>query len=168
MIEGEFIKFNSNSGHSDGDQVMAALSHFSYHHTAGQHLLCDLQGGKYADCYVLTDPVIMSLDRSYGPTDLGERGISNFLAHHRCSALCHPHWRRFLAPEATIPVREGSTMEEFEAADAARPTQQQRLDALNRKIRLAQEEQFMRGEISEANAQRAQSVINQLVRGEVR
>lgn len=164
MIEGEFMKFNSNSGHSNGDQVMAALSHFSYHHTAGQHLLCDLQGGRYADCYVLTDPVIMSLDRNYGPTDLGERGISNFFARHRCSELCSPQWRKFLVPEATIPVREGSTMEDFEAPNAARLTQQQRLDELNRKIRLATEEQVMRGEISEADAQQTQRILNRAFR----
>jgi len=165
MIEGAFVKFNSNSGHSNGDKVMAALSHFSYHHTNGQELLCDLQGGRYADCYVLTDPVIMSLDRKYGPTDLGERGISNFFAHHRCSELCQPNWRKFLVPDATIAVREGSTMEEFDAPDAAaRSTEQQRLDELNRKLRLAQEESVMRGEMSEAVAQDNQRSFNRIFR----
>ena len=129
LIEGEFIKFNSNSGHSNGDKLMGALSHFSYHHTAGEELLCDLQGGRYEDCYVLTDPVMMSLDRKYGPTDLGERGVSNFFAHHRCSELCHPSWRKFLLPAATIAVREGSTMEPVDQVAqlqrAVRPTQQQ-------------------------------------------
>jgi len=33
MIEGDYLKFNSNSGHSNGDKLMGALSHFSYHHS---------------------------------------------------------------------------------------------------------------------------------------
>lgn len=43
---------------------MQALSHFSYHQSGRQYLFCDLQGGHYEDCYVLTDPVIMSLQVS--------------------------------------------------------------------------------------------------------
>ena len=56
---------------------MQALSHFSFQITGGQHLLCDLQGG-VSDCdgAVLTDPVILSMDRCYGVTDLGPEGIS--------------------------------------------------------------------------------------------
>ena len=156
MIEGDYLKFNSNSGHSNGDKLMGALSHFSYHHSQGQELLCDLQGGKYSKCYVLTDPVIMSLDRKYGPTDLGERGISNFFAHHRCSELCNRNWRKFLLPEATIPVREGSSM--ALAPPEVRPTQQQRLDDLQRKLRLAAEEDVSRGQLSQQQAEANHSV----------
>ncbi|KAL3426698.1 hypothetical protein PVAG01_00207 [Phlyctema vagabunda] len=52
MIE-NFEKFNSNSGWAQntgpwGD-AMQALSHFSYHKSLGQLLLCDLQGGIYRD-----------------------------------------------------------------------------------------------------------------------
>lgn len=51
MIE-NFEKFNSNSGWAPitGDlwsEAMQALSHFSYHNSGGQLLLCDLQGGSY-------------------------------------------------------------------------------------------------------------------------
>ncbi|KAI0434454.1 MHCK/EF2 kinase [Xylaria sp. FL1042] len=51
MIE-NFEKFNSNSGWVDTTngawgQVMQALSHYSYHNSGGQLLLCDLQGGLY-------------------------------------------------------------------------------------------------------------------------
>ncbi|KAH8162630.1 hypothetical protein CIB48_g5614 [Xylaria polymorpha] len=53
MIE-NFEKFNSNSGWvaDTGDpwsEAMQALSHFSYHNSGGQLLLCDLQGGSYQD-----------------------------------------------------------------------------------------------------------------------
>ena len=53
MIE-NFEKFNSNTGWADKSggawsEVMQALSHFSYHNSGGQFLLCDLQGGVYSD-----------------------------------------------------------------------------------------------------------------------
>lgn len=53
MIE-NFEKFNSNSGWADKtggvwSEAMQALSHFSYHNTGGQLLLCDLQGGSYSN-----------------------------------------------------------------------------------------------------------------------
>ena len=96
MLEGEFLKFNSNSGYTNGAEVMQALSHFSYHQTGGKYLLCNLQGGHYDDAYVLTDPVVMSSDNSkaYGPTDLGSEGIENFFARHRCTIFCKSQWRK--------------------------------------------------------------------------
>lgn len=53
MIE-NFEKFNSNTGWADisggaWSDAMQALSHFSYHNSSGQFLLCDLQGGVYSD-----------------------------------------------------------------------------------------------------------------------
>lgn len=50
-----YEKFNSNTGWSAAvtgsmwSEAMQALSHFSYHSTGGQFLLCDLQGGGYKD-----------------------------------------------------------------------------------------------------------------------
>lgn len=46
----DFQKFNSNTGwapvtNNVWNEAMQALSHFSYHITGGQFLLCDLQGG---------------------------------------------------------------------------------------------------------------------------
>eukprot|EP00121_Abeoforma_whisleri_P004302 Awhi_evm1s3889 len=43
-----FQKFNSNSGWVNDDsgvwgEIMQALSHFSYHYSSGQYVLCDLQ-----------------------------------------------------------------------------------------------------------------------------
>jgi hypothetical protein len=84
MIEGDFVKFNSNTGYTNGADVMQALSHFSFDYSGGQEVLCDLQGGRFDSCYVLTDPVIMSRAGEYGVTDLGASGISNFFFHHKC------------------------------------------------------------------------------------
>jgi hypothetical protein len=48
-----FQKFNSNSGWADtstgAGQAMQALSHFSYHCTKRELLLCDVQGGIYPE-----------------------------------------------------------------------------------------------------------------------
>jgi len=93
---------------------MQALSHFSYHHTNGQLLLCDLQGGHYLDCYILTDPVIMSMDNSkqYGSGDLGKEGIDNFFAHHKCNHFCRQHgWMKPFQPRASdrIPQTKGTS-----------------------------------------------------------
>ncbi|GMH34716.1 hypothetical protein BSKO_02577 [Bryopsis sp. KO-2023] len=70
-----YQKLNSNSSWCDCSspwaRLMQALSHYSYHISKGELLLCDLQGGCYQSGVVLTDPVIMSHDRRYGVTDLG-------------------------------------------------------------------------------------------------
>ena len=91
---------------------MQALSHFSYHHSNGECLLCDLQGGRYEDCFVLTDPVVMSRSRTYGVTDLGFAGISNFFAHHKCNRYCKASWKKVNGPlvHPRIPVQMGTSM----------------------------------------------------------
>eukprot|EP00931_Biecheleriopsis_adriatica_P073575 TRINITY_DN47834_c0_g1_i1.p1 TRINITY_DN47834_c0_g1~~TRINITY_DN47834_c0_g1_i1.p1 ORF type:complete len:313 (-),score=58.43 TRINITY_DN47834_c0_g1_i1:132-1046(-) len=94
LIKGEYFRFNSNTGYATPDTAtMQALSHFSYHHTNGKYLLCDLQGGRYDGYYVLTDPVIHSKDKEFGGTDLGQDGIDNFMAHHKCGRFCNPNWK---------------------------------------------------------------------------
>lgn len=95
FIDGTYIKFNSNSGYADEDYAyMQALSHFTYHFTNGRYVVCDLQGGRYSDRYVLTDPVVLSADKEFGPTDLGQSGIDNFFIHHKCGKWCQPNWKR--------------------------------------------------------------------------
>lgn len=114
MLEFEFLKFNSNSGYSKGADFMQALSHFSYHHSGGKYLLCDLQGGHYEDMYVLTDPVIISNndEKVYGATDLGSEGIGNFFAHHKCNRFCKASWLKPFRPQVSsrIPCQAGTSM----------------------------------------------------------
>ena len=87
-----YQKFNSNSGWADDEtpwpRVMQALSHFTYHITGGQFVLCDLQGGVYSDGVVLTDPAVLARSKSYGVTDLGPQGISTFFSQHKCNEFC--------------------------------------------------------------------------------
>jgi len=107
-----YEKFNSNLGDINRNcgVSMEALSHFSYHMSNGQELLCDLQGVKSDEEYVLTDPVICSLKLKYGITDLGKKGIVAFFQNHKCTSLCSPSWRR---PDvqglAHIPPVRGTT-----------------------------------------------------------
>ena len=42
-------------------KTMQALSHYSYHFSDGERLVCDLQGGYYDDYYILTDPIKAAL-----------------------------------------------------------------------------------------------------------
>lgn len=114
-----FEKFNSNTGwvnrrerDSDSVQVLQALSHFSYHCSSGQFTLCDLQGGIYRNGIVLTDPVICSRNRRFGPPDLGLKGFSTFFARHRCNDYCGKTWSRPKDTAQYFPQAQGTTMED--------------------------------------------------------
>lgn len=101
-----FTKFNSNSGAADLTATVAqALSHYSYHASDGNELLCDLQGGKVGDSYVLSDVVLMSTTKKYGNTDLGATGIENWLHSHRCNQFCSSSWKNWSgARQLVLPV----------------------------------------------------------------
>lgn len=99
----QYEKFTSNSGwigdtDDDDVRIMEAFSHFTYHSSGEQHLVCDLQGRHRQDRnkrrFELTDPAICSYHREYGPTDLGWRGIESFFANHDCNEFCRSHWDR--------------------------------------------------------------------------
>ena len=110
----DWVKFNSNSGWADDStiwgEVMQALSHFSYHVSSGKFVLCDLQGGLYSNGAILTDPVILSRTKSYGITDLGELGISNFFARHECNRYCKARWQQPRKQSKSITAYKGTTM----------------------------------------------------------
>lgn len=96
-----FKKFTSNSGWIDDDgewatRAMEAFSHYTYHSSRGDLLVCDLQGRyrlnrfqRYRSRFELTDPAICSRARNYGPTDLSEKGIESFFANHECNEFCN-------------------------------------------------------------------------------
>ena len=115
MID-NFEKFNSNTGWVPARtnpwlEVMQALSHYSYHTTNGRLLLCDLQGGVYKDGFIITDPVIMSENREYGPTDLGLEGIHTFFARHKCNQYCSRRgWMRPQGVRAHFPAQHSTSM----------------------------------------------------------
>jgi hypothetical protein len=109
-----WVKFNSNTGWADDStnygEVMQALSHFSYHVSTGKFVLCDLQGGMFRDGVVLTDPVILSRTKSYGVTDLGADGISNFFARHKCNRFCKKSWQQPRDQQVKFNAYKGTSM----------------------------------------------------------
>ncbi|XP_036094313.1 transient receptor potential cation channel subfamily M member 6 isoform X3 [Rousettus aegyptiacus] len=94
-MTGEFRKYNNNNGDeiapsSTLEELMLAFSHWTYEYTRGELLVLDLQGvGEN-----LTDPsVIKPEDKQsrgmvFGPANLGEDAIRNFIAKHRCNSCC--------------------------------------------------------------------------------
>lgn len=109
-----FTKFTSNNGwiaseDEEGWSVLAmeAFSHYTYHASGGQLIVCDLQGRYRNNSYnrsksrfELTDPAICSRQRTYGPTDLGEKGIESFFANHYCNRFCHADGNRWASPRS--------------------------------------------------------------------
>lgn len=120
FIEG-WTKFNSNSGwardDTPWDQVMQALSHFSYHRSGGQRLLCDLQGGTNAHGALITDPAVMTHEPgTNGPTDLGFKGMHSFFASHQCNQYCRSAWLSVPNAQRFHPKKKGSSMEHVSTA----------------------------------------------------
>jgi hypothetical protein len=105
-----FTKFTSNNGWVDPDmgwqgEAMEAFTHYTYHKSGGSLIVCDLQGRYRHDRYKkdrcrfeLTDTAICSRHRSYGPTDLAEKGIESFFARHHCNQFCHSFGGRWSSP----------------------------------------------------------------------
>lgn len=61
--------------------------------------------------YTLTDPVINSRGKGgkYGITDIGQEGIDNFFAYHKCNPWCISWWRPSTAKKIFEPV-QGTTL----------------------------------------------------------
>ncbi len=92
-LEGDFQKFISNAGWVKSQCMtscilMPTFAHWTWVHTRGQLMVADLQGVRYDDKYVLTDPCILSVDRNYGATDLALIGMALFFLTHRCTDIC--------------------------------------------------------------------------------
>ncbi|XP_049752146.1 transient receptor potential cation channel subfamily M member 6 isoform X1 [Elephas maximus indicus] len=94
-MTGEFLKYNNNNGdeiapNNTLEELMLAFSHWTYEYTRGELLVLDLQGvGEN-----LTDPSVIkpedkrSRGMVFGPANLGEEAIRNFIAKHRCNSCC--------------------------------------------------------------------------------
>lgn len=106
-----FQKFNSNTGKADDRfEIMQALSHFSYHDSGGERILCDLQGSVQGNVYTLSDVVVLSQKQEFGATDLGIRGMENFFHHHRCNSFCHHSWKKWSCASAHFVPTMTTTM----------------------------------------------------------
>ncbi|KAF1739435.1 Alpha-protein kinase 1 [Beauveria bassiana] len=94
FIEGEYIKYNNNSGYVLDDdnnplnEIAQAFSHFTFERSWGNFLVTDLQGSGN----IFTDPAIQTLDPErfkLSPTNIGEDGFKFFFAMHVCKETCH-------------------------------------------------------------------------------
>nr|CDS26521.1 eukaryotic elongation factor 2 kinase [Hymenolepis microstoma] len=86
-MDGEYRKYNSNSGYVDGKprNTPQAFSHFTFEHSGHRLLVVDIQG--VGDLY--TDPQIHTFDGlGYNDGNLGLRGMALFFHSHRCNPLC--------------------------------------------------------------------------------
>ncbi|KAL5109350.1 Eukaryotic elongation factor 2 kinase [Taenia crassiceps] len=87
-MDGEYRKYNSNSGFVDGQprNTPQAFSHFTFEHSGHRLLVVDIQG--VGDLY--TDPQIHTADGlGYNDGNLGLRGMALFFHSHRCNPLCN-------------------------------------------------------------------------------
>ncbi|KAE8633107.1 hypothetical protein XENTR_v10001784 [Xenopus tropicalis] len=94
-LTGEFRKYNNNNGDEITpttllEETLLSFSHWSYEYTRGELLVLDLQGvGEN-----LTDPsVIKPEDKQsrgmvFGPANLGEDALTNYVSKHRCNSCC--------------------------------------------------------------------------------
>ncbi|PIO74937.1 MHCK/EF2 kinase domain protein [Teladorsagia circumcincta] len=88
FIEGDYIKYNSNSGFvSDvARKTPQAFSHFTFERSGHQMIVVDIQG--VGDLY--TDPQIHTVvGTDYGDGNLGTRGMALFFHSHLCNDICH-------------------------------------------------------------------------------
>jgi hypothetical protein len=93
FLEGTFRKWSNNWMYvdpvvTDINEVMQAFSHYSWARSKGKLLICDLQGVVSGSDVTLTDPVIHSIGRKYGGSDMGIYGIVAFFRRHKCNRCC--------------------------------------------------------------------------------
>ena len=105
-IEGNYEKWNSNSGWFGDEKISVhAFCHWTYHESGGNLLLCDAQGVRNADSYAITDPAICSLVKGqYGMTDCGEPAIAQWFRGHKCNRYCDAGWNRHYSATPALPV----------------------------------------------------------------
>merc|ERR1719270_2951634 len=111
-IDGEYVKYNSNSGYVDNRierQTPHAFSHFTFERSGHELIVVDVQG--VGDLY--TDPQIHTAEgHEYGDGNLGVKGMALFFHSHSCSAICKGlGLEKFdLAPRETDEIRSTRVM----------------------------------------------------------
>merc|ERR1712223_358300 len=87
-IDGEYVKYNSNSGFVDNRlvrQTPQAFSHFTFERSGHELIVVDIQG--VGDLY--TDPQIHTSEGTeYGDGNLVVKGMALFFHSHSCNSIC--------------------------------------------------------------------------------
>lgn len=88
FIEGKYIKYNSNSGFIQCENVRftpQAFSHFTFEKSGHEQIVVDIQG--VGDLY--TDPQIHTCDGTdFNEGNLGVKGMALFFQSHICNPIC--------------------------------------------------------------------------------
>ncbi|EDR26317.1 elongation factor 2 kinase, putative [Entamoeba dispar SAW760] len=110
-LNGYFIKYIDNNGwinESEFHSTLHAFAHWTWVHTKGTLLICDIQGVNANNKFYLTDPALHHIDQNkfiYSETNLGEVGISQFFRTHQCNAICQglhlPKHKEQVLPDTT-------------------------------------------------------------------
>ena len=98
VLDSHFTKYNSNGEFVNRDPEAAlpqTFSHFTYIHSGGKLVICDIQGG-YSPArreFNLTDPACHKLAsggeaHEFGDSNLGEKGFTQFFSCHQCNQFC--------------------------------------------------------------------------------
>ena len=96
LIEGPYVKYNSNCGFVNKDVYAASLnafSHWTYQVTDGYLMVVDLQGAQITSHtgpkFTLTDPALHCKDLArFLSTNLGKKGMHRFFRTHHCNSIC--------------------------------------------------------------------------------
>jgi len=88
FIEGDYMKYNSNSGFIDNEycrKTPQAFSHFTFERSGHELMVVDIQG--VGDLY--TDPQIhTATGTDYNDGNLGPKGMALFFHSHECNEIC--------------------------------------------------------------------------------
>uniref|UniRef100_A0A0B6ZGK1 Alpha-type protein kinase domain-containing protein n=1 Tax=Arion vulgaris TaxID=1028688 RepID=A0A0B6ZGK1_9EUPU len=86
----ELIQFINSRGKSVKcvAKDLEAFAHFTYHHSNGQLIVCDLVGVQDDEGFFLKTPHIHSRNQEYGNRDMGIRGILDVFSNHVCNDIC--------------------------------------------------------------------------------
>ena len=94
-LRGKYRKLNSNGGWldlSDDAKLSQAFTHWSWQQTAGDLMVCDLQGvvdNNEGTFVSLTDPQLHTrCGARFGSGNLGLDGMARFFATHKCDGHC--------------------------------------------------------------------------------
>lgn len=94
LINGKYVKYNSNKGYVNNDypqrslfRAAQAFSHFTFERSQGRFMVCDLQGVRH----VLTDSSVHTRDPNRFAcigTNLHTEGFKFFFSTHECNDIC--------------------------------------------------------------------------------
>ena len=116
LLEGNFKTFVTNKGETtpQGTQSLDAFCHFTYHASNQQFVVCNLRGVEDEDeleHFKFTEPVVHSVDGSFGSSDKSVTGIRDFFKNHVCSSLCKDYSKPsdFILPSAPCKIDDACT-----------------------------------------------------------